>query len=134
MTEQATEKQIDLMKKLGIYQPNLTLREAGDKIGVQIDKINQDKADNIEREPIKINEGKYMKTPEEPKDVPLSEGNTKSDYEEDGFQIKSKQVRSNALTSAIEFVKVMGKNSKPFENMNMMDIAKHFEKYIRFGE
>ncbi len=49
------------------------------------------------------------------------------DYEEDLFQIKSKQVRSNALASAIEI-------HPNFDDAALIRTAKEFEKYIRFGE
>ena len=54
------------------------------------------------------------------------------DYEEDLFQIKSKQVRSNALASAIKFWSQMKKEL--FSPEATILVAKTFEKYIRFGE
>ena len=51
------------------------------------------------------------------------------DYEEDAFQIKSKQVRSNALASALEYWK-----GKEVSTNQVLEEAKEFEKYIRFGK
>lgn len=88
-------------------------------------KKKQDFADNIEREPVKVGNVQEPALTQK-----------KDDYEEDEYQIKSKQVRSNALTCAIETVKVnrVETLTNPDSMKGILKIAKEFEKYIRFGE
>ena len=116
--ENATDKQIELMKKLGIYQPNLSAKEAWDACNAKIQEINADKSNKIEREP--SIPGKVVSTHvEKPKS--------------NGFHLTVEQCRSNALASAIELLK--GPESDDLRKENtLMNWAKDFEKYIRFGE
>ena len=136
-TINATEKQIKFMKQLGINYGNPTMQEARELIQ---NKLAEDEKDNIERGPVKPEEEAekkavydkhkvigYVKNADE-----IVKGKShfepKDDYEEDGFQIKSKQVRSNALNCAVELLK------DDTEHSSILGLAKEFEKYIRFGE
>ena len=48
-------------------------------------------------------------------------------YEEDNYQIKSRDVRARALASAIEW------RTNASDRDQLLETAKRFEKYIRFG-
>ena len=102
--------------------------------------FKQDKEDNIEREPVKVGDDVHADMVEKAEKQRVydkhkvdtvsgtSTYETKDDYEEDAFQIKSKQVRSNALNCAVELLK----DDK--EHSSILGLAKEFEKYIRFGK
>ncbi|KKN05389.1 hypothetical protein LCGC14_1087980, partial [marine sediment metagenome] len=113
--------QVKLMSKLGVYQPNLSKKEAWDVCDFEIKRrkaTELDKADKIEREPVKV---EYMEEDERPTLSPKPVSN--------GFHLTDENIRLGALDCAVKDLKGVSVGPEGF-----WERVRLFEKYIRFGE
>ena len=123
MEEQATEKQINSLVKLGVPQPwTLTKKEAWAK-------LNEAWGANGDSKPPVVRPGQFR-----PHEKPIDGMNVPLKVEQKApvkeFHLSPEQVNTNALNAAIEAV---ARDVAPDGSTNLFDLAKEFKEFIENG-